>query len=219
MLKRMSFVVALAVVIALPLYAQRVPAGVGASHNGHQVCPGKGSKIVFTNLTGPLHHRYNNFVGYFVDGTSYFGQVLAQGFTPSSNATFADVYMPMGAYSGQPSSAQLNVYLESDAGGAPSGVVLDGPLSQCMGISNFSNGLGGNFVEFNCVSCPSLSAGTAYWIVAQEGSANMEWTWDEVRGLTDASSPFAFNQTNNAFGDFTVVPAGYSRAAYQVDGN
>jgi hypothetical protein len=224
MLKKMSFVVAFAVLMTLPMYAQRhrSPAGVGAQRDGHQVCAGKGSKLVYTNLTGPLHHKYNNTVGYFVDGTNFFGQVLAQGFTPTSDVKFADVYMPMGVYTdggGANYSGTTNVYLQSDAGGVPSGVVLDGPLSQCNGISNFNNGLGGNFVEFDCVTCPNLTAGTAYWIVAQQDVANVELTWDEVRGITDTASPFAFNQTNNAFGDFVSVPTGYSRSAYQVDGN
>lgn len=222
MLKKMSFVVALAVLIALPAFAQRVPAGIGASRNGHQICPGKGSKIVFTNLTGPLHHKYNNFTGYFVDGTNFFSQVLGGGFTPSSTVQFADAYMPMGVYTdlgGANFSGTTNVYLESDSGGVPSGVVLDGPLSQCMGISNFNDGLGGNFVEFNCVTCPTLNAGTPYWLVAQQANAIVELTWDEVRGITDSSSPFVFNQTNNAFGDWLTVGVGYSRMAYQIDGN
>jgi hypothetical protein len=222
MFKKISFVVALAVVIALPLYAQHVPAGVNAGRNGHTICPGKGSKIVFTNLTGPLHHKYNNTVGYFVDGTNFDSQVLGGGFTPSSSVAFADVYMPMGVYTdlgGANYAGTNNVYLESDAGGVPSGVVLDGPLSMCNGISNFNDGLGGNFVEFNCVTCPTLNGGTQYWLVAQQGVAGVQETWDEVRGLTDTSSSFVFNQTNNPFGDFLVVPTGYSRMAYQIDGN
>jgi hypothetical protein len=222
MFKKMSFVVALAVVVALPLYAQHVPAGVGAGRNGHQICPGKGNSIVFTNLTGPLHHKYNNTVGYFVDGTSFFSQVLGGGFTPASSVKFADAYMPMGVYTdlgGANYAGTLNVYLESDAGGVPSGVVLDGPLSVCNGISNFNDGLGGNFVEFNCVTCPTLSAGTQYWLVAQQAVSNVELTWDEVRGITDVTSPVVFNQTNNAFGDWLTVGTGYSRMAYQIDGN
>ena len=221
MLKKMSFVVALAVMIALPLYAQNVPASLGAGRNGHQVCSGKGNTIVFTNLTGPLHHKYNNTTGYFVDGTNFFGQVLGGGFTPSSTVQFADAYMPMGVYTnggGDNRPGTLNVYLESDNGGQP-GSVLDGPLPACNGISNFNDGLGGNFVEFNCVTCPTLNAGTTYWLVAQDATPTAELTWDEVRGLTDTSSPFAFNQTNNAFGDWLIVPTGYSRMAYQIDGN
>ena len=187
-----------------------------------QFCAGKGSTLVYTNLTGPLHHKYNNTVGYFVDGSNFFNQVLAVGFTPTSTLTFADAYMPMGVYTntgGQNNSGTLNIYLESDSGGAP-GSIIEGPLTACNGISNFNDGLGGNFVEFNCTSCTStLQAGTQYWIVAQEATATVETTWDEVRGVTDTSSPFDFNQSGSATGPWLVVGTGSSRPAYEVDGN
>ncbi|MBZ5600116.1 MAG: hypothetical protein LAN83_17555 [Acidobacteriia bacterium] len=221
MIKRIAFVVALAVLISTPLLAQRVPTGLHARGN-MQFCAGKGSKLVYTNLTGPLHHKFNNTTGYFVDGSNFNNQVIAQGFTPTSTVTFADAYIPMAVYTlggGDNNPGELNVYLESDAGGAP-GSILEGPLTACNGISNFNNGIGGNFVEFNCTSCnTTLNAGTPYWIVAQEGTSTVELTWDEVRGITDVSSPFAFNQTGNPSGDWNVVPSGYSRSAYEVDGN
>jgi hypothetical protein len=126
----------------------------------------------------------------------------------------------MGVYTdggGQNNAGTVNVYLESDAGGVP-GAILEGPLTRCQGISNFNDGLGGNFVEFDCVSCTTvLQAGTPYWIVATQTNASVQLTWDEVRGITDFSSPFAFNQTGNPSGDWTAVPVGYPRSAYTVD--
>src|SRR5262249_22932343 len=172
MSKRMSYVVILVLAMcALPLYAQRVPSGVNGANGRILKRCGTGTNIVFTNVTGPLHHKYNNTTGYFVDGSTFFNQVLGQGFTPSSSVTFSDVIMPMGVYTlggGENNAGTINVYLESDAGGLP-GSIIEGPLTRCQGISNFNDGLGGNFVEFDCTSCTTvLNAGTMYWIVAQQ---------------------------------------------------
>jgi hypothetical protein len=222
MVKKVAYIMAFVLVAsALPVFAQRV-AAVRANPNHHsdvlQRC-GSASGIVFSNFTGPNSHKYNNTTGYFVDGSNFFNQVLGFGFTPTSTVKFADVLMAMAVYTldgGENNPGNLNVYLESDSGGAP-GSLIEGPLSRCQGISNFNDN-GGNIVEFDCTSCnTTLTAGTPYWIVAQEATATSELTWDEVRGLTDASSPFAFNQTGNAFGDWLVVGTGYSRSAYTVE--
>jgi len=206
---------------ALPVFAQRV-ASVKATPNVKrdvlQRC-GSASGVVFSNFTGPNGHKYNNFIGYFVDGSNFDNQVLAQGFAPTSTVTFADVLMPMATYTvngGENNPGTLNVYLESDAGGVP-GSIIEGPLTRCQGIANFNDN-GGNIVEFDCTSCNStLNAGTTYWIVAMEATPTVQLTWNEVRGITDDSSPFAFNQTGNATGDWISIPTGYSRAAYTVE--
>jgi hypothetical protein len=220
MIKRISLVALVMAIAVVPTYAQQAPSAArGRVRDSLRRC-GSGVNIVFTNLAGPNHHKYNPFVGYFVDGSNFNNQVIAQGFTPSSTATFSDVIMPMGVFTdngGQNNAGTINVYLESDAGGVP-GSILEGPLARCQGISNFNDGLGGNFVEFDCVSCTTaLQAGTMYWIVAQQTNANVELTWDIIRSLTDLTSPFAFNQTGNASGDWISVPTGYQRSAYTVD--
>ena len=72
-------------------------------------------------------------------------------------------------------------------------------------------------VQFNCVACPSLSAGTQYWIIANQTHATNEMTWDFAD--TDISAPFAFNQVGSITGPWSVVPSGYIRSGFQVDGN
>jgi hypothetical protein len=223
MFKRISYIATLVVLLAaLPLYGQRVPAPRAARGRARDILArcGSGANIVFTNLTGPNFHKYNNTTGYFVDGSNFLNQVIAHGFTPSSTVTFSDVIIPMGVDTdsgGQNNAGTINVYLESDAGGVP-GSIIEGPLTRCQGISNFNDGFGGNFVEFDCVTCTTtLNAGTTYWIVAQQSNPAVQLTWDEVRGLTDATSPFAFNETGNPSGDWSVVRTGYARGAYTVD--
>ena len=213
-LPKFLYVVALFALTASMAIAQSGPAKAHSSKN--QKPPSHGSVLVFTNFTGP--GGWDTADGYFVDGADFFDQVLAGGFTPSSTVTFADTALAMGIYT--PDGSALNgtarVYLESDAGGIP-GTILDGPLAQQNGIRDFQNGFGGNVVQFNCVTCPVLNAGTQYWIVAAQFRAPVEDTWDFSLG--DFSSPFAFNQSGAILGGWLSVGSGYTRMAWQVDGN
>src|SRR5215475_5764542 len=123
MLKKTAYITVLVLIAcALPVFAAQHAAPTAVRINNHrgdslQRC-GAASGIVFTNLTGPNAHKYNNTTGYFVDGANFFHQVLAHGFTPSSTVSFADVLIPMGVYTdggGDNNAGTLNVYLESDA--------------------------------------------------------------------------------------------------------
>src|SRR5215469_249311 len=178
--------------------------------------PPRGSVVVYTNFVGAFPF-WDISSGYFVDGSNYFNQVLAYGFTPSSNVTFADTALAMGFYAGNGNGAgRFNVYLAADAGGQP-GAILDGPLTQQYWVQNFNNGRGGGIVQLNCVACPSLTAGTPYWIIANQPLATAELTWDFAD--TDVSAPFAFNQVGSITGPWSIVSSGYIRSAFQVDGN
>jgi hypothetical protein len=179
--------------------------------------PTRGSVVLFTNYVG-AYPFWDVTTGYFVDGSNFFHQVLAGGFTPASNVTFSDVALALGIYTsgGSVKNGKIQVYLESDAGGQP-GSVIDGPLTQGYWVQAFEDGKGGGIVQFNCVTCPSLAAGTPYWVVAAQNQAPVEDTWDFAD--TDASSGFAFNQTGSINGPWYVVSAGYTRMAWQADGN
>ncbi|HKD03814.1 MAG TPA: hypothetical protein VKB77_15360 [Terriglobales bacterium] len=178
--------------------------------------PSRGSKILFTNFVGAFPF-WDTASGYFVDGSDFFNQVLATGFTPSSNVTFADAALPVGIYTigGSKQSGKIFVYLANDAGGVP-GTIIDGPLTQQYWVQQFGNGRGGGIVQFNCVTCPSLTAGSQYWIIANQSAPQVEDTWDFAD--SDFSSPFAFNQVGSITGSWLVVGSGY-RPAWQVDGN
>jgi hypothetical protein len=179
--------------------------------------PPRGSKLLFTNFVGAFPF-WNITTGYYVDGSNFFNQVLATGFTPSTAVTFADAALPIGIYTanGGKQSGKISVYLAADSGGAP-GTILDGPLTQQYWAQQFTNGRGGGIIQFNCVACPALSAGTQYWIIANQSAATIEDTWDEAD--TDVSSPFAFNQVGSITGSWIVIPSGYIRPGWQVDGN
>jgi len=179
--------------------------------------PTRGSVVLFTNFSG-AYPFWDTTTGYFVDGSNFFNQVLAGGFTPASNVTFADVAMALGIYTpgGSAKYGKIQAYLETDAGGQP-GSVIDGPLTQGYFVQDFQDGKGGGIVQFNCVTCPSLTAGTPYWVVAAQSQPRVEDTWDFAD--TDVSSGFAFNQTGSINGPWYVVASGYTRMAWQADGN
>jgi hypothetical protein len=176
-----------------------------------------GSKILFSNFTGS-NHGYDGTTGYFVDGSNFNSQVLAQGFTPSQNATFSDVIMAIGIYTanGGADMGRMNVFLYNDAGGVP-GTAIDGPLHAQSHPLSFDNGRGGGLVAFSCFVCPPLSTGTQYWVVAYEKAPGVQLTWDFAN--TDVSSPFVFDQTGSLTGPWLVIGSGFQRSAYQVDGN
>jgi len=209
--RTMAFAVALTVILAGMANAAGKPKAATSK------VPTHGSKLLFTNFVGAFPF-WNIATGYFVDGSNFFNQVLATGFTPSSSVTFADAALPVGIYTalGGKQSGKIYVYLASDSGGVP-GTILDGPLTQQYWAQQFTNGRGGGIIQFNCVTCPSLTAGTPYWIIANQSAPQIEDTWDEAD--SDFSSPFAFNQVGSITGSWLVVASGYIRPAWQVDGN
>lgn len=206
--RKMAYAVAMTIILAGLASAATKPVKAPKAK-----VPPRGSTVIYTNFVG-AYPFWDITSGYFVDGSNYFNQVLAYGFKPSSNLTFADTALPLGIYSG--GGGKVDVYLAADAGGAP-GSILDGPLSQQYWAQAFTNGKGGGMVQFNCVACPSLSAGTQYWIIANQTHATNEMTWDFAD--TDISAPFAFNQVGSITGPWSVVPSGYIRSGFQVDGN
>lgn len=181
-----------------------------------------GNLVLFTNFTGVNHHHWNRSNGYFLDAPQFFNQVVGEAFVAGSSATFSDTILPLGLYvspGGGCCGPHPNVYLMSDSGnGTGPSAVLDGPLTQQWGISKFSDG--SDLVEFDCVTCPTLSEGTMYWIVGQETETNFELTWDFARGDIANGNNFVFNQEGS------ITPAGgwlqvdgFNRSAFSVEGN
>jgi len=209
--RTLAFAVVLTVILAGMANAAGKPKAATAK------VPTHGSKLLFTNFVGAFPF-WNIATGYFVDGSNFFNQVLATGFIPSSSVTFADAALPVGIYTigGGKQSGKIYVYLASDSGGVP-GTILDGPLTQQYWVQQFGNGRGGGIVQFNCVTCPSLTAGSQYWIIANQSAALVEDSWDFAD--YDFTSPFAFNDVGSITGSWLSVVSGYTRPAWQVDGN
>jgi hypothetical protein len=97
------------------------------------------------------------------------------------------------------------------------GSILDGPLTQLYPIRDLLNFKGGGVNQFDCVTCPVLSAGTRYWVVAQQDKPHVEDGWDQ--SFSDSAWEFAYNLEGSATGPWTLMGSGYIRPAFQVDGN
>jgi hypothetical protein len=184
----------------------------------------RGSVVVFTNFEG-AYPFWKTYTSWDVSGPeTVWNAVMAVGFTPSSDVTFSDVAVAMGVCHPEPNCGgggarpyrRVKIYLESDAAGLP-GSILDGPLTQLYPIRDLLNFKGGGVNQFDCVTCPVLSAGTRYWVVAQQDKPHVEDGWDQ--SFSDSAWEFAYNLEGSATGPWTLMGSGYIRPAFQVDGN
>lgn len=171
------------------------------------VCTTAGATDVLYTTLGP-NGEYDTGSGWFIDGTSYFNQVLAMPFIPNMSENIGDAVLALGNYAGNNSAVLL--YLQSDNGGLP-GNVLD-ILTQVGVIPPFSNG--GGLVQFNCNACPLLNAGTQYWLVGVEPDANTEQAW--MWAYQDQQGPFAFNQLGSNQGPWNQYTG--TVGGFRVDG-
>jgi hypothetical protein len=119
---------------------------------------------------------------------------------------------------GSTTQSPLNVFIESNSGGAP-GAILDEltqtgtqPVYPFTAVVNFTCTLG-------CSALPSsstLTAGTEYWIVAQQSNPldTSNWMWS----LNDTGTWF-YNQLNSETGPWTTATAGNRFAAFDITGS
>jgi hypothetical protein len=163
--------------------------------------------ILYSTL-GP-NGEYDGSSGYFVDGSNFFNQVMANPFTLSSGATVGDAVLALGNFAG--GNSPVNVYIESDAGGLPGSIIAQ--LTQQGTILPFGNGAGGGLVTFTCsgVGC-TLGAGN-YWLVALEADPNTEQVWDFA--YQDQANNIAFNQTGSSTGPWN--PFFGTEDAFRID--
>jgi len=163
------------------------------------------STVLYSTL-GP-NGQYDGSEGWDVDGANFHNQVMAMPFTPNATSGIADVVMAMSNFAG--TNSPVSVFLESDNGGAP-GSILAG-LTQVGNIVAFPGGL----VPYTCSSCPTVDAGTRYWLVAQETDPNSQqdwmWAWNDVQG------PFYYNETGSATGPWSADT--FIMSGFRVDGS
>lgn len=148
--------------------------------------------VIYSTL-GPSN-EYDSSSGYFVDGSNFFNQVMANPFSLSVSTTLADAVLALGNFAG--GNNPVNVYIETDSGGLPGTIITQ--LTQVGTILPFTNGNGGGLVTFTCSSNCALTAGTPYWLVAQETDSGTEQVWDFA--YQDQQANIAFNQVGSATG-------------------
>jgi hypothetical protein len=174
--------------------------------------PAFADTVLFSNL-GP-GSSYDPNVGYSVGPvTSTRSWVEAESFTPSMDLRFADAQLPLSAYT---PGIFTNLYLESDNSGTP-GSILDTLLQQ----SPITTSNSGSIVSFDCASCPTLSAGTTYWIVAGLGNGNVTWFGNNT-GDTGGFGRFEFAAFGSLDGPWVPSAPGIyisTTPALEVDGS
>jgi hypothetical protein len=174
--------------------------------------PAFADTVLFSNL-GP-GSSYDPIFGYSVGPvTPSRSWVEAESFTPSMDLRFADAQLPMSALT---PGIFTNVYLESDNSGTP-GSILDTLLPQ----SPITTASTGSIVSFDCASCPMLSAGTTYWIVAGLGNGNSTWFGNNT-GDTGGFGRFEFAAFGSLDGPWvpnSPAQGAFTTPALQVDGS
>lgn len=164
--------------------------------------------VLYTTL-GPSD-QYDTSSGYFVDGSNFFNQVMANPFVLGTGATITDAVLALGNYAGN--NNPVNVYIASDNGGLPGSILAQ--LTQQGTIQSWFNGQGGGLVTFNCTgNACQLGAGT-YWLIAWEPDANTEQAWDFA--YQDSQNGIAFNQQGSINGPWN--PFFGTQDAFKIDG-
>ena len=175
------------------------PGGAAPAGDG----PGPGQVLIYSNF-GP-GGSFNTSVGWTIGPVpnATTNQAVGDSFTTATDVRFADAQLAMFSVGG----TSTNVYLETDAAGLP-GTILDtlveqSPIGSPAGI-----------VTFDCQSCPLLSAGSTYWIVAGDSSVTTAWNWNDVNDM----SGNAINENGSITGPWNF-PNPETRGAFEVDGS
>ena len=147
-------------------------------------------------------------LGHSSNGNTY---VLASTFIPTEDAMPTAVLMAIGLLASS-QKPPLNIYIESSVNGLP-GSILDS--FSPVGNVSFQASL----VQFSCSSClQSLTAGTTYWLVAQESNpaVNISWYYTGTANHPGGTAPAALNKTGSATGPWISNTS--TTTAFQVNG-
>jgi len=163
------------------------------------------TNILYTTL-GP-NGEFDTGAGYFVDGSNFTNQVIANQFTLGAGATVGDAVLALGNFAG--GNNPVNAYIEYDASGLPGAVAAT--LTQVGTIPPFG---GTGLTTFNCASGCALAAGS-YWLVAWEPDSGTQQAWNFA--YQDSSGNIAFNQVGDAFGSW-LGPLNITQEGFRIDG-
>lgn len=165
---------------------------------------------IYTNLGSgqTFDTTQASVLGHSSNGNTY---VLAYTFVPTEDAMPTDVLMAIGLLA-RPQLPPLNLYIESSVDGSPGSI-----LNSFSPAGNVS--FQASLVQFNCSSClQSLTAGTTYWLVAQESNpaVNISWYYTGTANHPGGSAPAALNKTGSATGPWVGNTS--VTTAFQVNG-
>jgi PEP-CTERM motif len=135
-------------------------------------------------------------------------QVDAFSFVPTQTAAVTGADLALAAYS---AVSSLNVFIESNSGGAPGSILAT--LTQTGSYSAYPTT---SVVNFACSgTCATLDDGTTYWIVAQQTDPANTTYW--MNSFAD-SGTWYYDLTNSETGPWTVATAPGNFSAFDVTG-
>jgi hypothetical protein len=177
------------------------------------------STIIAGNLGSPPLFDPQN--GWTVDGGVQAGQMLAVAFTSSQAEILADARLPLGIIFSDLAVSPLGVYLAANADGLPGADIANLSLESGQRIGAWPPG---NLVTYTCSACPTLTAGTQYWLVVDIPDLNgnyfesqAAWNWN-VTGNYSNGLNFAYDDTEFATG-WLYGAASELRPAFEIDGS
>lgn len=171
--------------------------------------------VLYSNFGLPPSFDTSN--GWAIDGGVVAGQMLAVQFIPDISDTLWEVELAVGIAFSDLAESPIVVSLATDSGGVPGTDLADLTLADTVGAFP-----PGGEVSYFCRSCPVLSAGTPYWVVASipnldndHFNSQAEWSWNTTLDYSSGSN-FAFNDTQFGsgwqYGDTSEL-----RPAFEVD--
>jgi hypothetical protein len=176
-----------------------------------------GVLYTYTNVGTALPFDPAN--GWEVDGGVAGGQQIAVQFTPDSTSDLNYVELAVGIQFTALSESPLSVSLSADAGGLPGADLSDLSLAD-SGLAPFPPG---GLAAYVCSSCPTLTAGTPYWIVASVPNLSTDyfnslvsWNWNTTNDFASGSN-FAFNDTQSNPGWQLAAAGSELRPAFEVN--
>lgn len=162
---------------------------------------------LYSTLGPGGEYDFNN--GYFVGGSGTSDQVVGSPFTVNTTAMLTGARLGLGHFQGT-NNEPINLFVESDAGGQPGSILAE--LTQVGTIPPFRDGE--TLTTFTCNDCLTLTAGTVYWLVAQETDPGTEQIWNLAFG--DPTNTLAFNRLGSATGPWNLMST--TDVAFEIDG-
>lgn len=166
---------------------------------------------------------------------------IAVQFQTSTTATFDEAQLALSLTAFNTGPNRLDVYLESDSGGAPGSIIAGFELNNLLPLTpsvvQVGSALAGVTLISGSSGTPTLGGGTPYWLVvnAPDAGTVAAWSWnpnctfdpvtntytgcDVGTSMTPGSkSNLAFNEIPSPAGPWTEMTTGFPRPAFEVDG-
>jgi hypothetical protein len=145
--------------------------------------------------------------------------MLAVAFTSAQAVIFEDARLPLGIIFSNLAVSPLGVYLAASVDELPGADIANLSLESGQRIGAWPPG---NLVTFGCTACPTLTAGTQYWLVVDIPDLNENyfesqaaWNWNVTQNYSNGLN-FVYNDTQFGTG-WLYRATSELRPAFEID--